>query len=70
VSSFNSLSGKKIRAGTVWINTYNIFDASAPFGGFKQSGIVACDKNETFIQFALLFIFFVLSVNVTVHVFT
>jgi len=30
--------GKKLRAGTVWVNTYNIFDASAPFGGFKQSG--------------------------------
>jgi hypothetical protein len=30
--------GKRIRAGTVWINTYNIFDASAPFGGYKQSG--------------------------------
>jgi len=29
---------KKLRAGTVWVNTYNIFDASAPFGGYKQSG--------------------------------
>jgi phenylacetaldehyde dehydrogenase len=29
---------KKIRAGTVWINCYNIFDASLPFGGYKQSG--------------------------------
>ncbi|QHS11300.1 aldehyde dehydrogenase family protein [Sinimarinibacterium sp. NLF-5-8] len=28
----------RIRTGTVWINTYNIFDASMPFGGFKQSG--------------------------------
>ncbi|MBA2678841.1 MAG: aldehyde dehydrogenase family protein [Ktedonobacteraceae bacterium] len=27
-----------IKAGTVWINTYNVFDAAAPFGGFKQSG--------------------------------
>jgi phenylacetaldehyde dehydrogenase len=27
-----------IRAGTVWINCYNIFDASLPFGGYKQSG--------------------------------
>jgi phenylacetaldehyde dehydrogenase len=29
---------KKIRSGTVWINCYNIFDASLPFGGYKQSG--------------------------------
>jgi phenylacetaldehyde dehydrogenase len=29
---------KKIRAGTVWINCYNVFDASLPFGGCKQSG--------------------------------
>ena len=27
-----------IRAGTVWINCYNMFDAASPFGGFKQSG--------------------------------
>jgi aldehyde dehydrogenase (NAD+) len=29
----------KIRAGTVWINCYDVFDAAAPFGGFKESGI-------------------------------
>src|SRR5258708_5960397 len=29
---------KKIRAGTVWINCYNVFDAALPFGGDKQSG--------------------------------
>ncbi|HWL10110.1 MAG TPA: aldehyde dehydrogenase family protein [Planctomicrobium sp.] len=29
----------KLRAGTVWINCYDAFDAAAPFGGFKQSGI-------------------------------
>jgi phenylacetaldehyde dehydrogenase len=29
---------KKIRAGTVWINCYNVFDAALPFGGYKQSG--------------------------------
>jgi len=28
----------QLRAGTVWINTYDAFDAAAPFGGFKQSG--------------------------------
>ncbi len=26
------------RAGTVWINCYNVLDTRAPFGGFKQSG--------------------------------
>src|SRR5216683_2642848 len=29
---------KKIRAGTIWINCYNVFDAALPFGGYKQSG--------------------------------
>ena len=29
---------KKLGAGTVWINCYNVFDASLPFGGYKQSG--------------------------------
>ncbi len=29
---------KKLRAGTVWINCYNVFDAALPFGGYKQSG--------------------------------
>jgi aldehyde dehydrogenase (NAD+) len=29
----------KVRAGTVWVNCYDVFDAAAPFGGFKQSGI-------------------------------
>jgi len=27
-----------IRAGTVWVNTYNMYDPGAPFGGYKQSG--------------------------------
>lgn len=29
----------KVRAGTVWVNCYDVFDAAAPFGGFKQSGL-------------------------------
>lgn len=29
---------KRLKAGTVWINTYNDFDAAVPFGGYKQSG--------------------------------
>ncbi len=27
-----------LKAGVTWVNTYNIFDAAAPFGGYKQSG--------------------------------
>ena len=27
-----------LKAGTVWINCYNVFDAALPFGGYKQSG--------------------------------
>ena len=29
---------RKLQAGTVWINTYNIYDTAAPFGGYKASG--------------------------------
>jgi aldehyde dehydrogenase (NAD+) len=29
----------EVRAGTVWVNCYDVFDAAAPFGGFKRSGI-------------------------------
>lgn len=28
-----------LRAGSVWVNTYDNFDPVAPFGGFKQSGL-------------------------------
>ena len=37
LSQAHSLSAK-LKAGTTWINCYNIFDAALPFGGFKQSG--------------------------------
>jgi aldehyde dehydrogenase (NAD+) len=30
---------RALRAGTVWVNTYNVFDAGVPFGGYKESGI-------------------------------
>jgi acyl-CoA reductase-like NAD-dependent aldehyde dehydrogenase len=29
---------KDVRAGVIWINTFNMFNAAVPFGGFKQSG--------------------------------
>ncbi len=28
----------EVRAGTVWVNTYNQYDSASPFGGYKQSG--------------------------------
>lgn len=30
---------KQVRAGTIWVNCYDVFDAAAPFGGFKESGL-------------------------------
>ncbi|MCK5877239.1 MAG: aldehyde dehydrogenase family protein [Candidatus Marithrix sp.] len=32
------LTAAKLKAGTVWINTYHVYDAAMPFGGYKQSG--------------------------------
>jgi aldehyde dehydrogenase (NAD+) len=29
---------QRLKAGTVWINTYNVYDSASPFGGYKQSG--------------------------------
>jgi aldehyde dehydrogenase (NAD+) len=29
---------KEVHAGVVWINTFNMFNAASPFGGYKQSG--------------------------------
>ncbi|CAM2945309.1 aldehyde dehydrogenase family protein [Paenibacillus sediminis] len=29
----------RLKAGTVWVNCYNAFDAASPFGGYKQSGM-------------------------------
>ena len=37
ISKAHSVASK-LRAGTVWINCYNVFDAALPFGGYKQSG--------------------------------
>ncbi|MGF7033082.1 aldehyde dehydrogenase (NAD+) [Paenibacillus mucilaginosus] len=32
-------AASRLKAGTVWVNCYNVFDAASPFGGYKQSGI-------------------------------
>jgi acyl-CoA reductase-like NAD-dependent aldehyde dehydrogenase len=31
-------TAKALKAGTVWINTYNFYDPGLPFGGYKESG--------------------------------
>ncbi len=31
-------TARALKAGTVWINTYNLYDSAAPFGGYKASG--------------------------------
>jgi acyl-CoA reductase-like NAD-dependent aldehyde dehydrogenase len=31
-------TARAIRAGTVWVNTYNMYDPASPFGGYQQSG--------------------------------
>jgi len=41
---------RRLQAGTVWINTYNVYDTAAPFGGCKQSGFgreMACTRSST-----------------------
>ncbi|HEY2776159.1 MAG TPA: aldehyde dehydrogenase family protein [Candidatus Binatia bacterium] len=32
-------AARALKAGTIWVNTYNVFDAGVPFGGYKESGI-------------------------------
>ena len=32
-------AAKALRAGTIWVNTYNLYDPALPFGGFGESGI-------------------------------
>ena len=29
----------QLRAGVIWANTYNKFDPTSPFGGYKESGV-------------------------------
>ncbi len=31
-------TARKLRAGTVWVNTWHMLNAAVPFGGYKQSG--------------------------------
>ncbi|HIP73651.1 MAG TPA: aldehyde dehydrogenase family protein, partial [Anaerolineae bacterium] len=36
-----------LKSGVVWVNTYDMFDAAAPFGGFKGSGFGRDNGRET-----------------------
>ncbi|KAK6117985.1 hypothetical protein DH2020_048270 [Rehmannia glutinosa] len=38
IDTANTLS-RGLKAGTVWVNCYDVFDAAIPFGGYKMSGI-------------------------------
>ena len=44
-------TAKNIKAGTVWINCHNVFDAAAGFGGFKQSGFGRDGGQEGFLEY-------------------
>lgn len=48
VNVINTLS-RALKAGTVWVNTYNVYSHSVPFGGYKMSGI-GRDKGEYALQ--------------------
>ncbi|GAX73966.1 hypothetical protein CEUSTIGMA_g1416.t1 [Chlamydomonas eustigma] len=48
VHTINKLT-RAIRAGTVWVNCYNVYDAAVPFGGWKDSGI-GVEKGEYALQ--------------------
>jgi aldehyde dehydrogenase (NAD+) len=37
VDSINTVT-QNLRAGTVWVNCYDVFDSALPFGGYKDSG--------------------------------
>ncbi|KAA3598072.1 MAG: aldehyde dehydrogenase family protein [Calditrichaeota bacterium] len=41
----------RINAGTVWINTYNMYDAASPYGGFKMSGFGKESGMESIYEF-------------------
>lgn len=38
IDTANTLT-RALKAGTVWVNCFDVFDAAIPFGGYKMSGI-------------------------------
>ncbi|MBI4863979.1 MAG: aldehyde dehydrogenase family protein [Candidatus Riflebacteria bacterium] len=45
---------RELQAGSVWINTYNVFDPASPFGGFKMSGFGRDLGRECLAQYTLV----------------
>ncbi len=45
-------TAKHIKAGTVWLNCHNLFDAAAGFGGYKQSGYGRDGGKEGLFEYA------------------
>jgi acyl-CoA reductase-like NAD-dependent aldehyde dehydrogenase len=46
--------GRKINAGTIWVNTYGMFFNEVPYGGFKQSGFGKELGREGFLEYTRL----------------
>ncbi|MDA7947814.1 MAG: aldehyde dehydrogenase [Hyphomicrobiaceae bacterium] len=46
-----TVMAKRLRAGTVWVNTYRAVSVTAPFGGYKQSGIGRENGQEAIEQY-------------------
>ena len=44
ITALNQIT-RGIKAGTVWVNCFNVYDSNVPFGGYKDSGI-GRDKGE------------------------
>jgi aldehyde dehydrogenase (NAD+) len=38
ITTINTIT-RGLKAGTVWTNCYNVYDAAVPFGGYKDSGL-------------------------------
>lgn len=49
---------RNVKTGTMWINSHNIFDAAAGFGGYKQSGFGRDGGKEVLFSSWIQFIFF------------
>jgi len=38
ITTINTIT-RSLKAGTVWTNCFNVYDAAVPFGGYKDSGL-------------------------------
>ncbi|MBM3862581.1 MAG: aldehyde dehydrogenase family protein [Verrucomicrobia bacterium] len=48
------MMASRLKAGVVWANTYNKFDPSSPFGGYKESGFGREGGKHGLLDYALL----------------